>query len=242
MKNKNGSSSVLRAPFVFIIGTIVAFICIFNDHFFWFLIIMAITSGISSAIWQNRKNKINQQEFKRINEERAERKKAEIAAKEPIYNSTLNELTSKYGEPAKVIKLGDLNLDKEIIAFEQANRIWICGKDLSMNDILSCTFSDSPKVIKGKVTQETKTNSGNMVKRAVVGDVLLGGAGAVIGGSTASKTTTTIQEADKTYHNYTVIININNLSEPIMRIELGEDGKTANEIVGLMNVIINRNR
>ena len=111
-----------------------------------------------------------------------------------------------------------------------------------MNDILSCTFSDSPKVIKGKVTQETKTNSGNMVKRAVVGDVLLGGAGAVIGGSTASKTTTTIQEADKTYHNYTVIININNLSEPIMRIELGEDGKTVNEIVGLMNVIINRNR
>ena len=200
-----------------------------------------IIVGIA-LIWTNNENQKKQEEIKKINEERAERKKAEIAAKEPIYNSALNELTSQYGVPAKVIKLGDLNLNKEIIAFEKASRIWICGKDLSMNDILSCTFSDSPTIVKGKVTQETKTNNGNMVKRAVVGDVLLGGAGAVIGGSTASKTTTTIQSADKTYHNYTVIINVNSLSEPILRIELGEDGKTVNEIVGLLNVIISRNQ
>ncbi|WP_459186670.1 hypothetical protein ACGE0T_10825 [Parabacteroides sp. APC149_11_2_Y6] len=222
------------------------FLCIISFVLGWtilgWILVAFFVTAVVALIWINNESQKTQEKLKKINEERAERRKAEIAAKESIYNSTLYELTSKYGEPAKVIKLGDLNLDKEIIAFEQANRIWICGKDLSMNDILSCTFSDSPKVIKGKVTQETKTNSGNMVKRAVVGDVLLGGAGAVIGGSTASKTTTTIQEADKTYHNYTVIININNLSEPIMRIELGEDGKTVNEIVGLMNVIINRNR
>lgn len=222
------------------------FLCIISFVLGWtilgWILVAFFVTAVVALIWINNESQKTQEKLKKINEERAEHRKAEIAAKESIYNSTLNELTSKYGEPAKAIKLGDLNLDKEIIAFEQANRIWICGKDLSMNDILSCTFSDSPKVIKGKVTQETKTNSGNMVKRAVVGDVLLGGAGAVIGGSTASKTTTTIQEADKTYHNYTVIININNLSEPIMRIELGEDGKTVNEIVGLMNVIINRNR
>lgn len=221
------------------------FLCMLSFSMGWYILGFIILGffvivGIL-LIWANNSAKNKQEEIKRINRERAERKQVEIETKKPIYNSALNELISKYGEPAKVIKFEELNLDREIIAFEKTNRIWICGKDLSMNDILSCTFSDSPTVVKGRITQETKTNNGNMVKRAVVGDVLLGGAGAVIGGSTASKTTTTTQAADKTYHNYTVIINVNSLSEPILRIELGEDGKTVNEIVGLMNVIINRN-
>jgi hypothetical protein len=79
-----------------------------------------------------------------------------------------------------------------------------------------------------------------MVKRAVVGEVLIGGAGAIIGGSTASKTTISTQENDKVVHNYTIIVNVDSLSEPIIRVHIGTDGKTVNEIVGLMNVIINR--
>lgn len=205
----------------------------------WILVAFFVVFGVA-LIWASKENQKKQEEINRINKERSERKKVEIATKEPLYNSALNDLISKYGKPAKVIKLSDLNLDKEIIVFDKTSRIWICGKDFSMNDILSCTFSDSPTVVKGKVTQEIKTNNGNMVKRAVVGDILLGGPGAVLGGSTASKTMTTTQAADKIYHNYTVIINVNSLSEPILRIELSDDSKTVNEIVGLMNVIINR--
>ena len=158
----------------------------------------------------------------------------------PAYNEARNQLIGKYGNPTKVFVLEQYNLDKEIIAFEEAKRIWICGKDFQMKDILSCTFTDDEKIVKGQITSTTKTNNGNMVKRAVVGEVLLGGAGAVIGGSTANKLTVTTQENDKVYHDYTVIINVDSLSDPIVRIHVGSDGKTANEIVGLMNVIINR--
>lgn len=158
----------------------------------------------------------------------------------PAYNEARTQLIDKYGNPAKVFVLEQYNLDKEIIAFEESKRIWICGKDFQMKSILSCTFTDDKKIVKGQITSTTKTNNGNMVKRTVVGDVLLGGAGAVIGGSTASKSTITTQEDDKVYHDYTVVINVDSLSEPIIRVHVGSDGKTVNEIVGLMNVIINR--
>ena len=47
-------------------------------------------------------------------------------------------------------------------------------------------------------------------------------------------------EYDKTEHDYTVIINVDSISEPVIRIHTGRDGKLTNEIVGLMNVIISR--
>ena len=159
-----------------------------------------------------------------------------------VYSASRKVLIDKYGEPTKTISLKASDLEQEIIAFEASKRIWICGKDLSMNDILGCSLEDNQKVIKGEVTSTTQTKNGNMVKRAVVGNILLGGAGAIIGGSTAGKTTITTQGDDTVQHDYTVIINVDSLSNPILRVHVGRDGVLANEIVGLMNVIINRNK
>ena len=159
-----------------------------------------------------------------------------------VYSASRKVLIDKYGEPTKTISLKASDLEQEIIAFEASKRIWICGKDFSMNDILGCSLEDNHKVIKGEVTSTTQTKNGNMVKRAVVGNILLGGAGAVIGGSTAGKTTITTQGDDTVQHDYTVIINVDSLSNPILRIHVGRDEVLANEIVGLMNVIVNRNK
>ena len=159
-----------------------------------------------------------------------------------VYSASRKVLIDKYGEPTKTISLKASDLEQEIIAFEESKRIWICGKDFSMSDILGCSLEDNHKVIKGEITSTTQTKNGNMVKRAVVGNILLGGAGAVIGGSTAGKTTITTQGDDTVQHDYTVIINVDSLSNPILTIHVGRDGVLANEIVGLMNVIINRNK
>ena len=159
-----------------------------------------------------------------------------------VYSASRKVLIDKYGEPTKTISLKASDLKQEIIAFEASKRIWICGKDFSMNDILGCSLEDNQKVIKGEVTSTTQTKNGNMVKRAVVGNILLGGAGAVIGGSTAGKTTITTQGDDTVQHDYTIVINVDSLSNPILRIHVGRDEVLANEIVGLMNVIINRNK
>lgn len=205
----------------------------------WILVAVFIVFGIvlASAIKDGNKK---EEERKRKQEERKAQKQTEIERKTPIYNTKKDELVSKYGQPDKTIILEELNLEKEIIAFGKVNRIWLLGKDLPMSDILSCTFNDNHRTIKGSVSYETKTSTGNMAKRAVVGGVLTGGVGAVIGGATARKETTVKQENDKIVHDYTIIININSLAEPIIKIPLGADGAKVNEIVGLMNVIINR--
>ena len=189
-------------------------------------------------------NQSDQKEFKEL-KKRGREVKAEYEVKLktiiiPAYNQSRTELINRNGNPTKVFILGQYNLSKEIIAFEESKRIWICGNDFPMKSILSCTFTDNKNIIKGQFTSTTKTNSGNMVKRAVVGDVLLGPAGAIIGGSTASKSTITTQGNDKVVHDYTIILNVDSLSEPIIRVHIGSDINTVNEIVGLMNIIINR--
>lgn len=189
---------------------------------------------------------INRQSEKEVEEkalrrrQEKERQKAKREKKTEIYDSSKQKLIDKYGQPDKTILLDEFDLTKEIMAFGRINRIWLLGMDLPMGDILSCTFSDDQRVKKGEVTYETKTNTGNMAKRAVVGAVLSGSTGAVIGGTTAKKETIVKQGDDKIIHNYTVIVNINSLSNPIVRIPLGDDGQTVNEIVGLLNVIISR--
>lgn len=229
------------AIIIFIIGAIIAFAFLAFEKFFLFLLTIFITGIISSSIHGEHKRKILERENKIKGEIEESKRKAEIDRITPIYNNAKAELISNHGEPDKSISLEELNIDKEIIAFGETNHIWILGKMYPMTDIINCTFTDNPRVEKGSITYETKTKTGNMAKRALVGGALVGGAGAIVGGTTAKKETTAIQSEDKTYHNYTVIINVNSLSDPIIRIPLGEDGKTVNEIVGLFSVIINRN-
>lgn len=80
-----------------------------------------------------------------------------------------------------------------------------------------------------------------MFKRAVVGDIVGGSAGAVIGGATAKKETTFTQQDDTIIHSYTIIINIKDLVKPVISINLGSNGITANEIEGLINAVISMN-
>ena len=207
-----------------------------------FIICGAMAFFIINSALKETAEKRRQEDEKRKQEDEEKRKQKALETEQRTlaYNAAKNELISKYGQPDKTIIFENLNLDKEIVAFGEANRVWILGRDLSMGDILSCSFNDDQQIEKGNISYETKTNTGNMAKRAIVGGVLTGGVGAAIGGATATKETTVKQANDKVIHDYTVIININSLSEPIIRIPLGADGAKANEIVGLMNVIISR--
>lgn len=79
-----------------------------------------------------------------------------------------------------------------------------------------------------------------MIKRAVIGRALTGLAGAVIGGATAKKNSVSTQENDLVYHDCNIIINMDSLSVPIIRVHIGSGGKTVNEIVTMMKLIIYR--
>ena len=178
---------------------------------------------------------------KRVQEENARLEREEkLRIKKEEYNSQKQLFLAENGTPSKTLIINEYDINSEINVYENSKKIFILGREFLFKDVMSCTFSDSPRVIKGKMIAVTKSKNGSVIGRSIVGDVVAGPAGAIIGGTTAKKHTEYIQEDDKTVHDYTVVINMNSISEPIIRIHTGENGKLTNEIVGLMNVIISR--
>lgn len=203
----------------------------------------ALIFFIGLAISVN-KEKEKQEERERRRKEARERRRKELEVKKHDYELKKKEQIAKMGEADKVISLEEYDIDQEIAIFGKTGKIILLGKEYSFSDILECTYEDDIKTIKGKTeyTSTTTTKNGNAVGRAIVGGVLAGGAGAIVGGATAKKETQTLvhQKNDIIIHNYTVIVNVNNLTNPVITIPLRSDKDKLNEIVGLLNLIIKR--
>ena len=184
----------------------------------------------------------NQKEKERREQSERERLQREqkLKAQAEEYDAQRRQFTDTHGQPDKSVVLRPLDFGSEIHVYEKARKLFIMGREYAFRDVISCTYSDSPRVVKGKVTAVTQTKSGSMIGRSIVGNVVAGPAGAVIGGTTAKRQTEFTQGEDKTVHDYTVIINMNSIAQPVIRIHTGQDGRLTNEIVGLMNVVISR--
>lgn len=210
------------------------------------LIILAVIVGVIIWVIKTEADLKKEDEVRFKNYEDAKKREWNVLEeKQRIYDLKKDKIITKYGIPDKTIYIEWYNLKKEIMVFKSSKMLLLLGEEISFDDVINCTISDNPIVEKGKIeyNSKTTTNNGSMLGRAVVGGVLAGGAGAIIGGATASKNTytTAVQGNDIIVHNYTVVININNLARPIIRIHLGKDETHVNEIVGLMNVIISNN-
>lgn len=79
-----------------------------------------------------------------------------------------------------------------------------------------------------------------MVGRAAVGGLLFGGVGAIVGGTTAGEVTVTEGQTATTTHDYSIVITVNNLTNPIMKINLGENQNSMQEITSILSIITSR--
>ena len=194
-------------------------------------------------------------ELQKREEEKREmqkREEAQLRQLEIEHKNYLSSLVEKYGDCDKTISL-NLQIQHgydEILVFSQSKHVVIANKEYSFSDILDCIVNDD---IKEKETFQTfsgdsfatsKTNTGSMIGRTIAGGVLLGGAGAIIGGSTAKKDTiikhgteTSIHNKELE-HNYTVTITVKDISNPVIYINVGNDTRLKDQIVSLMKVII----
>lgn len=110
-------------------------------------------------------------------------------------------------------------------------------KDLPDDKESVCTVNDEQTIEKGAMTATTTTNTSNMIGRAAVGGLLLGGTGAIIGGATAKKNTVINQENDVINHHYIVTISVKDLGAPYITIRT-DNIDTANQILSLVNAVI----
>lgn len=134
------------------------------------------------------------------------------------------------------------SVNSAIIVFEPRSRVLIMGRMYDFKDIIGVSLSDDQRIVHGQTFSSTKTSTGSMIGRAVVGDLVAGPVGSIIGGSTASKNTTVTQGDDSVAHDYTILINVNSISNPVIRINTWNDDELTNRILGLFNVIVERNK
>ena len=195
-------------------------------------------------------NQMQIKERERIERQRqAEEQLKQLQEKENEYVSSL---TEKYGNCDKTIKIRQLHPKNfvDILVFTQSKHVVIAKKELSFSDILECTVNDDIKVMETVQTfrdnssATSKTDTGSMIGRAIAGGVLLGGAGAIIGGSTAKRNTVIEHGTDTSIHNkeiehnYTVAITVKDISNPVININVRSDTALKDEIFSLMKVII----
>lgn len=129
----------------------------------------------TSAMYVPKKNnkQHNSQELARIKAVSSMQKNNEVSPDEYIYY-----YDGQYGRTR--------------ISYDMGNEsIMINGQRYNFSDIISYSCSSYGGIQISAGTSQTKTNTGNMVGRAIVGGMVGGLAGAIIGGATASKTTTT---------------------------------------------------
>ena len=207
-----------------------------NDIPTWIWIMAMVIEVIIIIGWvyENFKEKDRKEKSKSKAELRRQRK----AEKAKRYNKWIEKYIAENGQPDKSIIIIENDPNEVIHVHEIKKNIYLQGKVYTFKDIISCTYIDVPTTIKGKITATTQT--GSVIRRAILGDIVAGPAGAIIGGTTGIRTTEFNHENDRIMHDYTVIINIDSVINPIVWIKTGSNEKLTTEIVGLINVIIAR--
>ena len=173
--------------------------------------------------------------------ETAQKQKEQQEA-ERQFKSDIEKLSKENGTIIKQFDFGTKNIDGSILVFAETRKIWIFGKVCNFNEIIGCSIKDDLQIEKSSVTYKTQTSTSSMLGRAIVGGVLTGGIGALVGGATARKKTVAVPSGnDKTIHDFTVVINTNDLSCPVFYVKCGADELLANELHGIINAVISKN-
>ena len=163
------------------------------------------------------------------------------------YIETKNQFMSKYGELTKEIMCNcsewmesEEYLAKkfQILFFEESKTVVINNSPLRFEDIISCELKDNETII-GQ-SSVTKTSTGSILGRAVVGGILGGGIGAVIGGLTAKQNT--VSDEGMVEHNFIVNLIVNRIDSPSISLCFYENEDNAREAYSVFCVLIERNK
>lgn len=218
------------------------------------VIIICIIILILYVLYRRGKRIIDEEDFDKAVEAQLKNEREEKLASEikESFNKKIDDLSLRLGDC--VFKeyaenfLGNwrdlYDFDKHIFVFEKSQVVIIKSKEYKFPDILSCSLVDD--VTNETITTTTgksKTATGSMLGRAVVGGVLTGGLGAVAGAATAKRNITEdASSKTTTVHDYFIYINTNNFQEPVISLHIGNDSGRAQRIIGVMNVIMAKNK
>jgi len=188
-----------------------------------FILVILVVGSIGSSI-----SEANKEAKRKLIIAQNEKEKKELMKKRLAF--VTSERERKYGQLTKTIPYS-YNAEYNMQIYETSKTIFIEGKPYSFADILSCRIETT--VIKGKETHITTPDKGHKYNMQA------------LYGSDWKKhitkyNTEIIREPDIT--NYSVYIRLNNLINPIIKIELGDNDMVANEICAVLQVLVEKNK
>lgn len=183
-----------------------------------------------------------------------------------ILNKRVTNFEAKYGKSDKIIETfyntrenGYLELINECRIYTNSNRLIIITTTVIYDipfqriigyDIIDVNNNRSTPLLTATTTV-TKTDTGDLIKRAIIGGVVAGGVGAVIGAATAKKTSTTeLSEVDEyrnlirmntSSNNLALIIKTDDVASPTLQIHFDSFKKEAEDLAASLNAIISQN-
>ncbi len=200
-------------------------------------ILILLLVGFLWAIWAGvQRNKKEQAEAELAKEAAAAVKRRYKERMEELINS----LTTLHGNPTKIIRIDELNV---VSLFAEKRIVCINKEELLFDNILSSKLLDDYQIAHGQITgkAETETDTASLIGRSAVGALVAGGAGAIIGASSASKETTTnyTQGNDKVIHDYTLLITLKKFDSPVIKVHIGDNREVATELEHMFILITN---
>ena len=182
-----------------------------------------VVMGIGALI-SNRKDKREKEERER------KRKKAiyELDEEDRL------EMLAKYGNITTEIRISNHQMSvarNEIIVFEQSSTLLIQNVPYKFDDILDVEiYNNSKSIYSGTVSAD--------LGGALIGGALFGGAGAVVGGMSSQQ-----QEGETiTVHNYDVVLTLNSLSTPMLKINFADNQHGVQEFASTLSVIFRQRK
>lgn len=166
------------------------------------------------------------------------------------HKARLGELIKEYGVMTTDIPLlvrGRHDLictDSYMYVFEDSRMLVLAGESIPFSKVVSYTLADDPHTHSVQVGEsQTDTSTDSMMGRALVGGMLFGSKGAMVGASTASKTTEVVTTTKQTVtHSYKIYLGLDDLSNPQRILNFGEDEKSANKATIIFDIILKRNK
>lgn len=168
-----------------------------------------------------------------------------------LYKSTIDELTSeleaKFGKPEKILDttyytVGDWHFFHRLIFFGETKKLVYMSPDeqivIPYSQIGGYIINDNSFQTGGAERAKTTTDTGSLIGRTAAGAVLGGTTGALIGGSTASKTTIFEREGITNNPRFSISIKTNSISVPIISIDFEEHKDDLQQFAAILDIIL----
>lgn len=149
----------------------------------------------------------------------------------------IESMKNKYGEIETIVPIVPSEPQKTVLVFKEKQEIYFASLWLKFNDINNSQIVDNPRVEAGAVVAETKGDLWNEIKRSSMQQTFGKTTGTWLAGP-VKYTTEYQKKPDKIYHNFSVLINTLNISNPLFEINVGENEQIAHRINAIINAII----